>query len=82
MSGKNGKPKKPDARKISKTLKPRQRKFVAHYADPTKDTFGNGTKSAIAAGYSERSAATPAISCQPSPPGSSRRVAGRKTMNL
>ena len=56
MSGKNGKPKKPDARKISKKLKPRQRKFIAHYTDPTKDTFGNATKSAIAAGYSKKSA--------------------------
>ncbi len=56
MSGKNGKPKKPDARKISRKLKPRQRKFVAHYTDPTKETFGNGKRSAIAAGYSERSA--------------------------
>ncbi len=49
--------KKPDARKISRKLKPRQRKFIAHYTDPTKETFGNGTRSAIAAGYSEKSAA-------------------------
>ena len=56
MSGKNGKPKKPDARKISKKLKPRQRKLIAHYTDPTKETFGNGKRAAIAAGYSERSA--------------------------
>ncbi len=56
MSGKNRKPKKPDARKISKKLKPRQRKFIAYYTDPTKDTFGNATKSAIAAGYSKKSA--------------------------
>ena len=57
MSKTNGKPKKPDARKISKKLKPKQRKFIAHYTDPTqKETFGNGTKSAIAAGYSKRSA--------------------------
>ncbi len=62
MSKKNGigKPKKPDTRKISRKLKPRQRKFVANYVDPTKDTFGNGTKAAIAAGYSERSAAVQA----------------------
>ncbi|MCH6554044.1 MAG: hypothetical protein IH793_07800 [Acidobacteria bacterium] len=59
MSGKNGKPKKPDARKISRKLKPRQRKFIANYTDPTKETFGNGTRSAIAAGYSERSAEIP-----------------------
>ncbi len=56
MSGKNGKLKKPDARKISRKLKPKQRKFIAYYTDPTKETFGNGKKSAIAAGYSERSA--------------------------
>ena len=57
MSGKNGKPKKPDARKISRKLKPKQRKFIAHYTDPTnKQTFGNGKRAAIAAGYSERSA--------------------------
>ncbi len=56
MSKDNGKPKKPDGRKISRKLKPKQRKFIAYYTDPTKDTFGNGTKSAIAAGYSERSA--------------------------
>ena len=60
MSGKNGKPKKPDAKKISRKLKPRQRKFVANYTDPTKETFGNGTKAAIAAGYSEKSAAVQA----------------------
>ena len=48
--------KKPDGRRISKKLKPRQRKFIANYTDPTKETFGNGRRSAIAAGYSERSA--------------------------
>ena len=43
--------KKLDARKISRKLNPRQRKFIAHYTDPTnKETFGNGTRSAIAAG--------------------------------
>ncbi len=57
MSGKNGKPKKPDARKISKRLKPKHRKLIAHYTDHTnKETFGNGGRSAIAAGYSETSA--------------------------
>ncbi len=61
MSGKNGKPKKPDGRKISRKLRLKQRKFIAHYTDPTnKETFGNGTRSAIAAGYSERSAAVTA----------------------
>ena len=59
MSKKNGKPKKPDGRRISRKLKPRQRKLLAHYTDPNPEakTFGNGTKSAIAAGYSKRSAA-------------------------
>ena len=50
--------KKPDGRRISKKLKPRQRKFIAHYTDPTnKETFGNGTKSAIAAGYTDKAPA-------------------------
>ncbi len=57
MSGKNGKPKKPDARKISRKLKPRQRRFIAHYTDPTKETFGNGTRSAIASGYTDKTPA-------------------------
>ena len=60
MSGKNGKPKKPDARKISRKLKPKQRKFIAHYTDPTKETFGNGTKSAIVAGYTDKAPAVAA----------------------
>lgn len=51
MSGKNGNLKKPDGRKISRKLKPKQRKFIAYYTDQTKDTFGNATRSAIAAGY-------------------------------
>ncbi len=49
--------KKVDARKISRKLRPKQRRFIAQYADPTSPTFGNGTQSAIAAGYSQRSAA-------------------------
>ena len=50
--------KKPDGRRISKKLKPRQRKFIAHYTDPTnKETFGNGTRSAIAAGYTDKAPA-------------------------
>ena len=53
MSGKNGKQRKPDARKISRKLSPRRRRFIAQYTDPSKESFGNGTKSAIAAGYSE-----------------------------
>jgi hypothetical protein len=49
--------KKPDGRRISKKLKPRQRKFIANYTDPTKETFGNGTRSAIAAGYTDKAPA-------------------------
>lgn len=56
MGKSNGKEKKPDGRKISRRLKPKQRKLVAHYTDSTKETFGNGKRSAIAAGYSESSA--------------------------
>lgn len=40
----------------SKPLPPRRAAFVAAYTDPESPTFGNGTQSAIAAGY----AATPA----------------------
>ncbi len=50
--------KKPDGRRISRKLKPRQRKFIANYTNSTKETFGNGTKSAVASGYSEKGAAT------------------------
>lgn len=56
MSKSNGKPKKPDARKISRKLSLKQRDFIAHYTNPTKDTFGNATKSAIAAKYSPKTA--------------------------
>ena len=52
-----GNEKKPDGRRISRKLKPKQRKFIAHYTDPTKETFGNGTKSAIAAGYTDKAPA-------------------------
>ncbi len=51
-----GNEKKPDGRRISRKLKPKHRKLIANYTDPTKETFGNGTKSAIAAGYSKTSA--------------------------
>ena len=71
--------KKPDGRKISRKLKPRQRKnkpknppagdpkrrltareqrLIKAYADPKSATFSNGTRSAIKAGYSKRSATT------------------------
>ncbi len=49
--------KKPDGRKISRKLKPKHRKLIANYTDPTKETFGNGTKSAIAAGDTEKAPA-------------------------
>ena len=53
MSGKNGKPKKPDARKISRKLKLRQRRSVAEFMNPESEGFGNQTKAAELAGYSE-----------------------------
>ena len=56
MSGKNGKPNKPDARKISKRLNLRQRRFIAEFTNPKSAGFGNQTKAAIAAGYSEEHA--------------------------
>ena len=37
-------------------LTPRQESFCVHYTTIGGETFGNGTKSAIAAGYSEKSA--------------------------
>ena len=52
MSGKNRKPKKPDARKISKKLNLRQRRFVAEFTNPQSEAFGNQTKAAELAGYS------------------------------
>ncbi len=45
--------KKPDGRKISRKLNLRQRKFVAEFTNPKSEGFGNQTKAAIAAGYSE-----------------------------
>ncbi len=53
MSGKNGKPKKPDARKISKKLNLRQRRFIAEFTNPESEGFGNQTKAAKLAGYSQ-----------------------------
>ena len=52
MSKTNGKPKKPDARKISRKLNLRQRKFVAEFTNPQGEAFGNQTKAAKLAGYS------------------------------
>ena len=56
MSKKNGKPKKPDARKISKKLNLRQRRFIAEFTNPQSEAFGNQTKAAELAGYSPRRA--------------------------
>ncbi len=52
MGKTNGKPKKPDARKISKKLNLRQRKFVAEFTNPQSPAFGNQTKAAELSGYS------------------------------
>ena len=52
MSKKNGRPKKPDGRKISKRLNTRQRRFVVEYTNPESAGFGNQTKAAELAGYS------------------------------
>ncbi len=53
MSKNNGKPKKPDARKISRKLNLRQRRFIAEFTNPQSSAFGNQTKAAKLAGYSE-----------------------------
>ena len=53
MSKSNGKPKKPDARKISRKLNLRQRRFVAEFTNPKSAGFGNQTKAAELAGYSK-----------------------------
>ena len=49
----NANEKKPDGRKISKRLNPRQRRFVAEFTNPESEAFGNQTKAAELAGYSE-----------------------------
>ncbi len=56
MSKTNGKPKKPDARKISKKLNLKQRHFIAEFTNPKSKGFGNQTKAAELAGYSPRRA--------------------------
>ena len=45
--------KKPDGRKISKRLNLRQRRFVAEFTNPEGEGFGNQTKAAKLAGYSQ-----------------------------
>ena len=56
MSKNNGKPKKPDARKISRKLNLRQRRFIAEFTNPESKGFGNQTKAAELAGYSQERA--------------------------
>jgi hypothetical protein len=51
----NGKPKKPDSRMISRKLTLKQRRFVSEYTDPGGKGFGNATRAAELAGYSELS---------------------------
>ena len=53
MSKKNGNQKKPDARKISRKLTLKQRRFVSEYTNPEGEGFGNQTKAAKLAGYSQ-----------------------------
>ena len=53
MSKSNGNHKKPDARKISKKLTLKQRRFVSEYTDPGGEGFGNQTRAAELAGYSK-----------------------------
>jgi phage terminase small subunit len=55
MSKNNGNHKKPDARKISKKLTLKQRRFVSEYTDPGGEGFGNQTRAAELAGYTELS---------------------------
>ena len=50
-----GNEKKPDGRKISRKLTLRQRRFVAEFTNPESEAFGNQTKAAKLAGYSELS---------------------------
>ena len=55
MSKNNGNHKKPDARLISRRLTLKQRRFVSEYTDPGGEGFGNQTRAAELAGYSEQS---------------------------
>ena len=47
--------KKPDGRKIRRKLNLRQRRFIAEFTNPESEGFGNQTKAAKLAGYSELS---------------------------
>ncbi len=42
--------------KKKRKLNPRQRRFIKAYTDPKSPTFSNGTKTAVAVGYSKRAA--------------------------
>ena len=42
--------------KKKRKLNPRQRRFIKAYTDPKSPTFSNGTKTAVAVGYSKTSA--------------------------
>ncbi len=46
MAKNNGKPKKPDARKISRKLTLKQRRFVSEFTNPEGEGFGNQTRAA------------------------------------
>jgi len=41
---------------MSENLKPRQNSFCVHYTTIGSETYSNGTKAALAAGYSQKSA--------------------------
>ena len=53
MAKNSGNHNKPDGRKISKKLNLRQRRFVAAFTNPEGEGFGNQTRAARLAGYSE-----------------------------
>jgi hypothetical protein len=53
MNKENGKPKKPDGRKISRRFTLKQRRFISEFTNPLSKGFGNQTKAAELAGYSE-----------------------------
>ncbi len=57
MSKKNANHKKPDARKISRKLTLKQRRFVSEFTDPEGEGFGNQTRAAELAGYSKLASA-------------------------
>ncbi len=57
MSKNNGNHKKPDARRISRKLTLKQRRFVSEYTNPGGKGFGNASKAAELAGYTELSPA-------------------------